>query len=137
LACGSVWDIGPTAWNPSEDRCPGCGLVAKVKPNVVFFNEPAPLYEPMSEVLSSLDQDDVLVVIGTDGAVIPIGRVAEQLRCRKVLNNLEPVAPEDFVPGMVHRRQFHRTLFKPAAQAVGELDEIVTAWMEAWSGSGL
>lgn len=137
LACGSVWDIGPTAWNPAEDRCPKCGSITKVKPHVVFFNEAAPLYEPMSEALGSLEQDDVLVVIGTDGAVVPIGQVAEQLRCRKVLNNLEPVAPEDFVPGIVHPRQFHRALFKPAAQAAGELDEIVTAWMEAWSGSGL
>ena len=137
LNCESVWDIGPAAWTPSEDCCPSCGSKTAVKPNVVFFNEPAPLYEPMSDAFTSLEQDDVLVVIGTDGAVIPIGRVAEQLHCRKVLNNLEPVAPENFIPGMVHPRQFHRTLFKPAAHAVSELDEIVTAWMEAWSGSGL
>ena len=71
------------------------------------------------------------------GAVVPIGQVAEQLSCLKVLNNLEPVAPEHFVPGMVQPRQFDRTLFKPAARAAGELDEIVTAWMAAWSGSGL
>ncbi len=137
LACGSVWDIGPTAWNLSEDRCPTCGSVSRVKPNVVFFNEPAPLYEPMAEILGSLGMDDVLVVIGTDGAVVPIGQGASRLRCRKVMNNLEPVAPEDFVPGMVYPRQFDRAVFKPAVQAASELDEIVTAWMEAWSGSGL
>ena len=137
LACGAVWDIGATAWDPSTDRCPSCGSLEGVKPNVVFFNEPAPLYEPMADVFASLGPDDVLVVIGTDGAVVPIGRIAERLRCRKALNNLEPIAPEDFVPGMVSPRQFDRTLFKPAAQAVGELDEIVTSWMAAWSGSGL
>ena len=137
LACQAIWDIGTTAWDPSQDRCPNCGSDLAVKPNVVFFNEPAPLYGPMSDILGSLSQDDVLVVIGTDGAVVPIGRVAERLRCRKILNNLDPVAPEEFVPGMVHPRQFNRTLFKPAAQAAGELDEIVTSWMEAWSGSGL
>ncbi|TNC74240.1 SIR2 family NAD-dependent protein deacylase [Rubellimicrobium roseum] len=137
LACGSVWDIGPKAWDPSEERCPTCGSRDRVKPNVVFFNEPAPLYKPMSEILGALGRDDVLVVIGTDGAVVPIGQIAERLPCRKVLNNLEPVAPENFVPGMVMPRQFDRTLFKPAAKVVGELDEIVTGWMAAWSGSGL
>ncbi|WP_210527619.1 SIR2 family NAD-dependent protein deacylase [Rubellimicrobium arenae] len=137
LACGSVWDIGTSAWDPSRDSCPTCGSRSKVKPNVVFFNEPAPAYQPMSEAFASLGRDDVLVVIGTDGAVVPIGSVAQQLRCHKVLNNLEPVPPEAFVPGMVSPRQFDRALFKPAAKAVSELDEIVTEWMAAWSGSGL
>ncbi len=136
-ACEAVWDIGTTAWDPSTDCCPACGSKDKVKPDVVFFNEPAPLYERMWEVFGSLRRDDVLVVIGTDGAVVPIGAIAEQLKCRKVLNNLEPVSPENFVPGMVAPRQFDRTLYKPAAKAAGELDEIVTAWMAAWSGSGL
>ncbi|MBP1804210.1 SIR2 family NAD-dependent protein deacylase [Rubellimicrobium aerolatum] len=137
LDCGSVWDIGATAWDPARDRCPDCGSGERVKPNVVFFNEPAPLYGPMSEAFGALGPDDVLVVIGTDGAVVPIGAMAERLRCHKVLNNLEPVEPEHFVPGMVHPRQFDRVLYRPAAKATGELDEIVTAWMAAWSGSGL
>ena len=137
LTCEAAWDIGTTTWDPSKDRCPSCNSGDRVKPNVVFFNEPAPLYEPMANVFASLGRDDVLVVIGTDGVVVPIGRIAEQLPCRKVLNNLVPVAPDDFVPGMVHPKQFDRTIFKPAAEAAGELDEIVTSWMAAWSGSGL
>lgn len=137
LGCGSVWDTGPAAWDPSEDCSSSCGSIKKVKPNVVFFSEPAPLYELMSDAIGSLEQDDVPVVIGTDGAVVPIGGVAAKLRCRKVLNNHEPVAPENWVAGTVSPRHFDRVFYKPAAQAAGELDEIVTSWMTAWSGSGL
>ncbi|MCE6959600.1 NAD-dependent protein deacylase [Cereibacter sphaeroides] len=130
LACGHVWEIGTAAWNAASDRCPDCGSLKGVKPNVVFFHEQAPLYQPMWKLFNGLKADDVLVVIGTDGAVVPIGAVAAAVRCRKALNNLEPVPLEDWVPGMVAPAFFHHALFKPAAEAVDELDAIVRGWME-------
>jgi len=129
LACGHDWSVGTAAWDPEEDRCPACNSLKGVKPNVVFFNEQAPLYAPMWKAFRSLTREDILVVIGTDGAVIPIGAIAAELPCRKALNTLAPVPREAWQPGMVSPALFHRSLFMRAAEAVGELDALVSGWM--------
>lgn len=129
LACGHHWNIGTAAWDAEADRCPSCNSLKGVKPNVVFFNEQAPLYVPMWKTFDSLKAEDVLVVIGTDGAVIPIGAIAAELPCRKALNTLAPVPREAWQPGMVNPALFHRSFFMRAAEAVGELDALVSGWM--------
>lgn len=127
-ACGEITDIGYRAWDPEQDRC-GCGCRKGMKPNVVFFGEQAPAYADMARALTGLSDRDVLVVIGTDGAVVPVGSIAAALPCRKVLNTLAPVDPADWRPGMVASALFNRTLYKPAVQAVDELDAIVRRWL--------
>lgn len=127
-ACGTISPIGYRAWDPEADRC-SCGCRKGMKPNVVFFGEQAPAYTDMARALVGLTPQDVLVVIGTDGAVVPVGSIAASLSCRKVLNTLAPVDPADWRPGMVAPALFHRTLYKPAAQAVEELDAIVRGWL--------
>ncbi len=127
-ACGRSWGIGTRGWDQSSERCV-CNSKKGVKPNVVFFGERAPEYRPMFKLFESMSEDDVLVVIGTDGAVVPIGEIAAQLPCRKVLNTLEPVAEDKWRQGMVVPEQFDKTLYKPAATAVEELDALVSEWM--------
>lgn len=129
LACGTVWGIGTAAWDVEVDRCPKCRSLKGVKPNVVFFGEAAPNYRPMGKALESLGADDVLVVIGTDGAVIPIGKIAASLPCRKALQILEPVPADRWTPGMVAPALFHHTLFGRAAEQAETLDATVTEWM--------
>lgn len=129
-ACGRSWEIGLRSWDIGAERC-GCGSRKGVKPKVVFFGETAPLYGPMRKALETLSADDMLVVIGTDGAVVPIGAIASRLSCRKILNNLSPVAPERWSPGMVTPAGFDHAFFAPAASVAGEIDRIVSDWMSA------
>ena len=44
LDCETTWDVGYQAFDPATGCCPQCGALWEVKPNVVFFNERAPLY---------------------------------------------------------------------------------------------
>jgi NAD-dependent deacetylase len=57
---------------------------------VVFFNERAPLYTEMWRRLAELTEDDVLVVIGTSGTVLPVGEIARRCPATSVLSNLRP-----------------------------------------------
>lgn len=99
-ACGKTWEIGYRAWDCSHERCP-CSCRKGIKPDVVFFGERAPEYPRIWKLLSSLEEQDLLVVIGTDGAVIPIGKIVAELPCRAILNNLAPVPKERWTSGMV------------------------------------
>jgi NAD-dependent deacetylase len=83
----------------------------------------------MWRAFKKLRPDDLLVVIGTDGAVIPIGQIAEGAPCRTVLNVLSPVPEDRWQPGMTRPDQFTRTLLRPAAEAAEELDQIVSDLM--------
>jgi len=72
-------------------RCPKSGSL--FRPGVVLFNhllydEPAPHYPIMHRIMGGLRPDDLLIVIGTEGAVLPVSRWARNADCRKVLNNL-------------------------------------------------
>lgn len=90
--------------------CVSCGLEIKIngefkggvcekcggrvfKPSVVFFGEQAPAYVPMYEAISSLTDKDMIAVIGTEGSVVPIGRIIgsrrEGVPAKRLLCNLE------------------------------------------------
>lgn len=122
LACGAQWLIGYRAFDPGHDACPGCGEVLGVKPDVVFFNEPAPLYGPMWRSFSELTDEDVLVAIGTSGRVLPIGQIARGCPATTVLSNLESaeVPRDDDFDVVLHGR---------AAEIAPQLDELVSALM--------
>ena len=82
LACQDVLDIGYHEFDMSP--CKKCGY-ALMKPKVVFFYEPAPLYKPMYDIFSSLSADDAVLVIGTSGNVVDISRIlyeAERGSCK-------------------------------------------------------
>lgn len=128
-ACGTSWEIGAAPWNPETGRCPKCSSRRGVRPDVIFFHERAPRYLDMWRAFKKLRPDDLLVVIGTDGAVIPIGQIAEGAPCRTVLNVLSPVPEDRWQPGMTRPDQFTRSLLRPAAEAADELDQIVTDLM--------
>lgn len=106
LACETEWEWGYNAFDPARDRCPHCGGLHEVKPDVVFFNEKAPLYQKLWERLDSLSHDDLLVIIGTSGNVLPIAGIARHSRAVTVLSNLasEPAIPEDYFDHVLHGR---------------------------------
>lgn len=116
-ACGHDWDIG-YASHPPGARCPECGSVKGVKPNVVFFNERAPRYAYLHKTLKAMKPQDVFLSIGTSGAVIDVAHFAVKLPCHRIFSALEP---SEAVP----EGAFDRTVYGPATQTVGLLETII------------
>lgn len=123
VSCGAEWEIGYEAFDPHADFCPKCGLRRSVKPNVVFFNERAPLYLDMWRRLEELTDDDVLVVVGTSGTVLPVAQIARSSPSTTVLSNLESEAsiPDSCFDHVLHGR---------AAEIAPRLDALVRGLME-------
>ena len=132
-------DIGHSRYwsGPAEDappggyrfRCPKSGSL--FRPAVVLFthllhDEPAPLYPRMYRIMGSLHPDDILVVIGTEGAVLPVSRWARNADCRKVLNNLHDA--QDIDAG-----NFDVYLKERAETAADKIRDIVDAHMRRFS----
>jgi NAD-dependent deacetylase len=115
--CANVWNIGYETWQRGG-RCAHCPSVRGVRPNIVFFGEAAPEYETMWGALASLHADDVLLIIGTSGVVLPVAQMALQFEGCKILNNLEPEPAID-------DRAFDRAIHLPATRAVVEIDGIL------------
>lgn len=123
-ACGGHWTIGYTEWSDT-DRCPRlrCRSRAGVKPNVVFFGESAPMYTFLSKTMKCLQADDVLLVIGTTGTVLPVDCMARHAPCTTILNNL---APSEFIDAA----NFDHVFYEPATQAVRKIDRLLKEALE-------
>jgi NAD-dependent deacetylase len=120
--CGAAWSMGYAAWN-WQDRCRNSAIECDgwVKPSVVFFNERAPAYSRLNQILTGLQPDDVIVVMGTSSKVIPFHIYLDGQPGFKIANNLEPdprgINEDDTT--------FDVLLFKPATQAVEDIDAIL------------
>ena len=123
LDCGAEWDFGYQKFSPENHACPQCGAFRAVKPNVVFFNESAPLYTEMFRRLEALTAADLLVVIGTSGTVLPVAEIARRSLATTILSNL------DSDPSVADRH-FTHVLHGRAAEIAPELDAFVTRLME-------
>ncbi len=87
LYCNHVWDVDYKPYG--GESCPKCKHTL-IKPFVVFFYEPAPLYRSMFGLFQTLDSDDIIVSIGTSGNVISFDMLLRGVKGYKILNNLEP-----------------------------------------------
>lgn len=109
MACGAHWPHGGTM--DLRVPCPECHTVGNVKPGVVFFHQHPPMYQIFLNTLQGLRADDVLVVVGTSGSVVPIVSWCHQLQIpsQKWLFNFEPSVdlPADF---------FHHVVMGPFEQ---------------------
>jgi NAD-dependent deacetylase len=91
-ACDNVWNIGYA--KDFKHECPTC-FDFHTKPNVVFFNQIAPLYGKMISRFheARIDKDCTILVIGTSGNVVPmewiIGKYKESKEAFKILCNKE------------------------------------------------
>jgi len=84
MDCDEIVDISYAKQDESNSSCKSCG--GKMRPNVVFFGESAPMYEKMHKALNGCG---LLVVIGTSGYVIDVSFLT-QYSDYSILNNLEP-----------------------------------------------
>lgn len=119
--CGEIWDIGYNSFTIG-DMCFNCGSKKDVKPDVVFFNENAPRYAYMWSKLSELTKDDILIIIGTSGVVLPINEIARVSKCRKILNNLDA--------GDITLDYFDKVMLGRASEMVHEMRHTVEEMMK-------
>ncbi|EAH8308958.1 NAD-dependent deacetylase [Campylobacter upsaliensis] len=82
LQCEMIFNIGYESIK--NKLCPSCQS-ANLRHNIVMFEEQAPEYQRLYELL---EQTHLFVAIGTSGAVLPVGHYAKMCE-RSILNLLE------------------------------------------------
>lgn len=131
-ACGNIWDIGYRAWDATEERCTRmrgsmlCQCKNGVRPNVVFFEELAPEYSKMYAALDDIGPGDVVLVIGTSGAVINPSMFASS-KAISILCNLE--SQGDDPDAHIDDSLFDHVLHGRAAEKAEEIEKLVDRLM--------
>jgi len=123
-ACDYVWNIGYSVYD-TKSGCPSCGSIKDVKPNVVFFNEMAPLYDRMYDQIKNMGFHGLFIAMGGSGSIIPIDDISRFLDCPTVLNvlDLEPFA-DGYLPPISPSHWTH-CFFGKATEQVLKIDELV------------
>ncbi|MBC8237722.1 MAG: NAD-dependent deacetylase [Helicobacteraceae bacterium] len=116
-SCEEVFEIGYEKQKNFHDGfCPSCS--SKLRPNIVFFGEQAPLYEKLSQHINDCQ---LLVVLGTSGEVVGVNEMARYVG-NSILNNLEPSnAIEDSL--------FSKVLYMRATEAIDEIAETIEEFL--------
>lgn len=117
--CEEVFEIG---YAPQESlnkgRCPNC--IGKLRPNIVFFGEQAPMYAKLSEEIQDCE---FFVVIGTSGNVIGVNTFANFIE-NSILNNLEP-------SDAISDELFKKVIYNKASLAIDEIIEDVEIFLNS------
>jgi len=116
--CGKIYNIGyKSIYDFHNGFCPSCG--EKLRPNIVFFGEMAPMYEKLNEEIKDCE---FVVIVGTSGNVIGVNTMANFIE-NSILNNLEESSA-------IEHQLFKKVLFKPATKAVGEIVEDIENFLK-------
>ncbi len=107
--CGYRQDIGYEAQKNRYEICPKCSH--HLRPNIVFFGEPAPRYTDMYYYMQTCE---MLVVIGTSGNVINTDMFLSNRIKKSILNNMEPSSAID-------DRLYSKVLYKSVTNAIDEI----------------
>jgi NAD-dependent deacetylase len=118
-ACGYEFSVGYEAWDCTKETCHnqarGCICRKGIKPNVVFFNESAPKYADLYRTLKDLTDEDVVLVIGTSGEVLPIDQYLSGTKGYKILVNPKPMTWDCW----------DLRLHRPATETIEEIDAVL------------
>jgi NAD-dependent deacetylase len=117
------WSLGPEGRAGAPGTCPRCG--SRLRSDVILFEERAPAYGVLHTALRRARSADALVVIGTQGGVVPVDSLVRAFPGRTLLNNLHE-SP------WLNERQFTRVVRGRAADVIGEL----VATLDAWRSDG-
>ena len=101
-----------------SDVCAKCG--GKLRPDIVFFGEFAPMYEKLYDAMQDCE---FLVIIGSSGNVIAMDHFARHVKI-SILNNLEPSSA-------INEKVYTKVLYKKATEAVDEIVGDVERFLEA------
>jgi len=100
-----------------DEICPACK--GDFRPNIVFFGEPAPMYEKLYE---ELRECKVLVVIGTSGAVINVDMLSQWAEY-KILNNLEQ-------NNLINADSFDEVYYEKATTAILKIESSLQKFLD-------
>lgn len=124
--CDYRWDIGHAPQSFAL-QCPNCSRMGTVKPGIVMFGEVAPEYENMITTFQSSTEEDVVLVIGTSGNVVPMTWIVKPRRVldmpMQILLNKEPC--------MVNVGDFHHYFSGPASTHVNTVAELILDYLRA------
>ncbi len=98
--------------------CNDCG--SKLRPNIVFFGEMAPLYEKLNEELNDCE---MFVVIGTSGNVIGVNTIANFVDF-SILNNLEP-------SDAIEENLFSKVIYDNASVAIHQISDDIEEFLDS------
>ena len=112
--CGFIKTIGYT--EQSDELCEKCQ--GSMRPDIVFFNEPAPMYAALHIQITDVD---FLVVIGTSGNVVNMDRVAKKAS-HSILNNLEKSSA-------INARNYTKVIYNKATVAIDEIVKGIEAYL--------
>lgn len=116
--CGAVYDIGYKPLHSlNSGKCSECGT--KLRPNIVFFGEAAPMYERLNKEIADCE---FFVVIGTSGNVIGVNHVAAACNY-SILNNLEPSSA-------IAESNFSKVIYDKASNAIATIAEEIETFLE-------
>lgn len=113
--CEETYHIGYKA--QSDEKCLHCE--GKMRPNIVFFGEAAPMY---AELYRQMEDCEFLAVIGTSGNVVNMDNFAKSVKF-SILNNLEPSEA-------INTKRYSKVLYKPATKGVLEILELAKKFRE-------
>jgi NAD-dependent deacetylase len=116
---GHITMIGAAAPQMALAPCSRCR--SALRSDVVLFGERAPFYSTLWRELEKSGHSDVLVVIGTQGIVMPINEITRTFRGRTILNNLHP-------GDTVDSALFDVVIEEPAADAAARLVDQLEQW---------
>lgn len=122
-ACGTVWDVGYSE-HAEDGRCTyfKCNSLKGVRPNVVFFHEMAPNYRTMYKAFSELNENDVILVVGTSGLVIDIDSLVFDRPGIKILNNLES-------NNLINEQYFDHVVYGKANDVADRINDLMTKYL--------
>jgi len=122
-ACGHTWDI-EGEFNIETDKCPECDSLKGVRPSVVFFYGPAPMYQYMFNAFDyTMNPDTIVCIIGTMGNVVSIKDFIMGTPCKCILNNMEKSEdlPEEY---------FDKIYYESCETAIGKIEKDIE---ELWN----
>ena len=116
--CNFKTDIGYQKQRDVYNLCPNCKM-DKLRPDIVFFGEIAPMYEKFNQEIVDCE---FLVVIGTSGNVIGVNTLATFVNY-SILNNLEP-SP------FIDEKLFSKVLYQKATQAIPQIAKDIQEFLD-------
>lgn len=119
LGHAHIAHLGPAGRATAPARCPQCN--ARLRSDVVLFNERAPVYDHLWRALRSATATDALVVLGTQGNVLPIEEVVRAFPGRALLSNLHD-------SDWLRPDHFTRVVMGRAADVIDELLDTLDSW---------
>ncbi len=117
MICEDIVNIKYAEQDDSNGICVKCG--GKMRPNVVFFGEMAPMYQKLYNLL---ERCALLVVIGTSGNVIDVNYLS-RFADYAILNNLEQSSA-------INESNFDKIYYEDANTAYVQVEKDIEGFVE-------